>query len=129
MSTSAPTESCTNTTEPHGSPPRTAAIASTASEPPSAPGSAVEHPSSDSANLAGTSESSRSVQGGPIPPPANSAQASTGTRRLLGSLRDAPDDSGGEFSDDDSAWEPVSEDDASSVEADVVDEEGGRASS
>ncbi|KAE8975039.1 hypothetical protein PR001_g25825 [Phytophthora rubi] len=129
MSTSAPTESCTNTTEPHGSPPRTAAIASTASEPPSAPGSAVEHPSSDSANLAGTSESSRSVQGGPIPPPVNSAQASTGTRRLLGSLRDAPDDSGGEFSDDDSAWEPVSEDDASSVEADVVDEEGGCASS
>ncbi|KAE8883490.1 hypothetical protein PF003_g32580 [Phytophthora fragariae] len=129
MSTSAPTEGGTNTTEPHGSPPRTAAIASTASEPPSAPGSAVEHPSSDSANLAVTSETSRSVQGGPIPPPANSAQASTGTRRLLGSLRDAPDDSGGEFSDDDSAWEPVSEDDASSVEADVVDEEGGRASS
>ncbi|KAE8915341.1 hypothetical protein PF005_g7808 [Phytophthora fragariae] len=107
---------------------RTAAIASTASEPPlaaSASDSAAEHPSSDNANLAGTSESSRSGQGGPIPPPANSAQASTGTRRLLGSLRDASDDSGGEFSDDDSAWEPVSEDDASSVEADVVDEEGG----
>ncbi|KAE8962677.1 hypothetical protein PR002_g29526 [Phytophthora rubi] len=135
MSTAAPTESRTDTIEPHGNPPRAdAAIAASASEPPlaaSASDPAAEHSSSDSAILAGTSETSRSGQERPIPPPANSDQASNVTRRLLGSLRDAPDDSGGEFSDDDSAWEPVSEDeaDASSVEADVVDEEGSCASS
>ncbi|KAE9332143.1 hypothetical protein PF008_g15084 [Phytophthora fragariae] len=135
MSTAAPTDSRTDTIEPHGNPPRAdAAIAASASEPPlaaSASDPAAEHPSSDSAILAGTSETSRSGQERSIPPPANSDQASNVTRRLLGSLRDAPDDSGGEYSDDDSAWEPVSADeaDASSVEGDVVDEEGSCASS
>ncbi|KAE8886109.1 hypothetical protein PF005_g29765 [Phytophthora fragariae] len=135
MSTAAPTESRTDTIEPHGNPPRAdAAIAASASEPPlaaSASDPAAEHPSSDSAILAGTSETSRSGQERPITPPANSDQASNVTRRLLGSLRDAPDDNGGEFSDDNSAWEPVPEDEAnaSSVEADVVDEEGSCASS
>ncbi|KAE8903053.1 hypothetical protein PF003_g13043 [Phytophthora fragariae] len=66
MSTAAPTESRTDTIEPHGNPPRAdAAIAASASEPPlaaSASDPAAEHPSSDSAILAGTSETSRSGQ-------------------------------------------------------------------
>ncbi|KAE8881975.1 hypothetical protein PF003_g33812 [Phytophthora fragariae] len=98
MSTAAPTESHTDTIEPHGNPPRAdAAIAASASEPPlaaSASDPAAEHPSSDSAILAGTSETSRNGQERSIPPPANSDQASNATRQLLGSLRDAPDDSG-----------------------------------
>ncbi|KAE9356095.1 hypothetical protein PR003_g2492 [Phytophthora rubi] len=64
MSPAAPTESRTDTTETHGSPPRAAAIASSASEPPlaaSASDPAAEPPSSDSATRAGISEPSRSA--------------------------------------------------------------------
>jgi hypothetical protein len=50
--------------------------------------------------------------------PVTGERPSTGTRGLLGSLREAPDDNEAESSDD-SAWEPLSEDecDVSSVEA------------